>query len=66
MMSVGLWVLGGIIAFLVVEKFVRALKGGQGHSHGHSHGTDGRFRLVTRRVFSRRRRRSRLNFVPYF
>uniref|UniRef100_A0A672F7V6 Zinc transporter SLC39A7 n=1 Tax=Salarias fasciatus TaxID=181472 RepID=A0A672F7V6_SALFA len=40
MMSVGLWVLGGIIAFLVVEKFVRLLKGGHGHghSHGHSHG----------------------------
>ncbi|XP_010783428.1 zinc transporter Slc39a7, partial [Notothenia coriiceps] len=36
-MSVGLWVLGGIIAFLVVEKFVRALKGGHSHSHGHSH-----------------------------
>uniref|UniRef100_A0A1A8AVV4 Zinc transporter SLC39A7 n=1 Tax=Nothobranchius furzeri TaxID=105023 RepID=A0A1A8AVV4_NOTFU len=35
MMSVGLWVLGGIIAFLAVEKFVRLLKGG--HSHGHSH-----------------------------
>lgn len=37
MMSVGLWVLGGIVAFLVVEKFVRLLKGG--HSHSHSHGT---------------------------
>ncbi|XP_029919736.1 zinc transporter Slc39a7 [Myripristis murdjan] len=39
MMSVGLWVLGGIVAFLVVEKFVRLLKGGHGHghSHGHSH-----------------------------
>ncbi|XP_023274540.1 zinc transporter Slc39a7-like, partial [Seriola lalandi dorsalis] len=39
MMSVGLWVLGGIIAFLVVEKFVRLVKGGHGHghSHGHSH-----------------------------
>ncbi|XP_037649728.1 zinc transporter Slc39a7 isoform X3 [Sebastes umbrosus] len=36
-MSVGLWVLGGIIAFLVVEKFVRALKGGHGHGHSHSH-----------------------------
>uniref|UniRef100_A0A8D0CTG8 Zinc transporter SLC39A7 n=1 Tax=Sander lucioperca TaxID=283035 RepID=A0A8D0CTG8_SANLU len=35
MMSVGLWVLGGIIAFLVVEKFVRALKGGSGHGHSH-------------------------------
>lgn len=35
MMSVGLWVLGGIVAFLMVEKFVRFLKGG--HSHGHSH-----------------------------
>ncbi|XP_051926026.1 zinc transporter Slc39a7 [Hippocampus zosterae] len=34
-MSVGLWVLGGIVAFLIVEKFVRFLKGG--HSHGHSH-----------------------------
>nr|XP_034963541.1 zinc transporter SLC39A7 isoform X2 [Zootoca vivipara] len=36
MMSVGLWVLGGIVAFLVVEKFVRHVKGGHGH-HGHSH-----------------------------
>ncbi|XP_043533883.1 zinc transporter Slc39a7 isoform X2 [Chiloscyllium plagiosum] len=36
-MSVGLWVLGGIIAFLVVEKFVRHVKGGHGHGHGHSH-----------------------------
>ncbi|KAJ1146685.1 hypothetical protein NDU88_012948 [Pleurodeles waltl] len=35
MMSVGLWVLAGIVAFLVVEKFVRHVKGG--HSHGHSH-----------------------------
>ncbi|XP_078422913.1 zinc transporter Slc39a7 [Cetorhinus maximus] len=34
-MSVGLWVLAGIIAFLVVEKFVRHVKGG--HSHGHTH-----------------------------
>lgn len=32
-MVVGLWVLGGIITFLVVEKFVRLAKGG-GHSHG--------------------------------
>uniref|UniRef100_A0A3Q0SYQ5 Zinc transporter SLC39A7 n=1 Tax=Amphilophus citrinellus TaxID=61819 RepID=A0A3Q0SYQ5_AMPCI len=36
MMSVGLWVLGGIIAFLVVEKFVRLLKGGHGHGHSHA------------------------------
>ncbi|XP_028819793.1 zinc transporter Slc39a7 [Denticeps clupeoides] len=40
MMSVGLWVLGGIMAFLVVEKFVRLLKGGHSHSHGHSHAKD--------------------------
>lgn len=33
-MSVGLWVLGGIITFLAVEKSVRLLKGGHGHSHG--------------------------------
>ena len=33
-MLVGLWVLGGIIAFLVVEKLVRHIKGGHGHSHG--------------------------------
>ena len=33
-MIVGLWVLGGIIAFLVVEKLVRHIKGGHGHSHG--------------------------------
>lgn len=37
MMSVGLWVLGGIVAFLVVEKFVRLLKGEDGHGHSHSH-----------------------------
>ncbi|RXN17013.1 zinc transporter Slc39a7-like protein [Labeo rohita] len=36
MMSVGLWVLGGIVAFLVVEKFVRLLKGGHSHSHSHA------------------------------
>lgn len=36
MMSVGLWVLCGIIAFLVVEKFVRLLKGGDGHAHSHA------------------------------
>ncbi|XP_053329089.1 zinc transporter SLC39A7 isoform X2 [Spea bombifrons] len=36
MMSVGLWVLAGIIAFLVVEKFVRHLKGGHGHGHSHA------------------------------
>lgn len=35
MMSVGLWVLSGIVAFLVVEKFVRHVKGGHGHGHGH-------------------------------
>ena len=33
-LSVGLWVLCGIVAFLMVEKFVRYVKGG---SHGHSH-----------------------------
>jgi len=32
-MSIGLAVLGGIIAFLVVEKFVRIFKGGHSHSH---------------------------------
>lgn len=32
-MSVGLWVLTGIIAFLMVEKFVRIVKGDHGHSH---------------------------------
>lgn len=35
-MTVGLWVLGGIITFLAVEKSVRLLKGDSGH--GHSHG----------------------------
>ncbi|XP_055295595.1 protein catecholamines up [Sitodiplosis mosellana] len=33
-MSIGLWVLGGIITFLAVEKSVRLIKGGHGHSHG--------------------------------
>ncbi|XP_030053090.1 zinc transporter SLC39A7 [Microcaecilia unicolor] len=37
MMSVGLWVLAGIVAFLIVEKFVRHVKGGHGHSHVQSH-----------------------------
>lgn len=44
MMSVGLWVLGGIVAFLVVEKFVRLLKGGHSHSHSHAH-SHGKSRL---------------------
>lgn len=34
-MSVGLWVLAGIVTFLVVEKFVRIIKGGHDHSHNH-------------------------------
>lgn len=38
-LSVGLWVLSGIVAFLVVEKFVRHVKGEHGHSHNHGHGT---------------------------
>ena len=33
-MTVGMYILGGIIMFLVVEKFVRLFKGGHGHSHG--------------------------------
>lgn len=32
-MRVGFWVLFGIITFLMVEKFVRLVKGGHGHSH---------------------------------
>lgn len=36
-MSVGLWVLAGIIAFLAVEKTVRLIKK-DGAGHGHSHG----------------------------
>lgn len=32
-LSVGLGVLGGIVVFLMVEKFVRIVKGGHGHSH---------------------------------
>ncbi|XP_006860409.1 PREDICTED: zinc transporter SLC39A7 isoform X1 [Chrysochloris asiatica] len=40
-LSVGLWVLSGIVAFLVVEKFVRHVKGGHGHTHGHLHGSHG-------------------------
>ncbi|XP_068248410.1 protein catecholamines up-like [Palaemon carinicauda] len=34
-MTIGLAVLAGIIAFLVVEKFVRVFKGGHSHSHSH-------------------------------
>ena len=36
-MIVGLWVLAGMVAFLIVEKFVRHVKGGHSHSHGHGH-----------------------------
>lgn len=32
-MSVGLWVLAGIVVFLVVEKAVRIIKGNHAHSH---------------------------------
>lgn len=35
-MSVGLWVLAGIVAFLVIEKCVRIIKGGSSHTHSHS------------------------------
>ncbi|KAE9550501.1 hypothetical protein FO519_006289 [Halicephalobus sp. NKZ332] len=41
-MSTGFWVLGGLLTFFVVEKFVRIVRGEDdhhhhGHSHGHSH-----------------------------
>lgn len=32
-MIVGLWVLAGLVTFLIVEKFVRHVKGGHSHSH---------------------------------
>nr|AKN21667.1 slc39a-2 [Schmidtea mediterranea] len=32
-MIVGLWVVAGIMSFLIVEKFVRLVKGDHGHSH---------------------------------
>lgn len=34
-MSVGLWVLAGIVSFLIVEKIVRIIKGKHSHSHAH-------------------------------
>uniref|UniRef100_A0A1I8NFT5 Uncharacterized protein n=1 Tax=Musca domestica TaxID=7370 RepID=A0A1I8NFT5_MUSDO len=34
--TTGLWVLGGIIVFLTVEKLVRLIKGENGHCHGKS------------------------------
>jgi zinc transporter 7 len=37
-MVVGFWVLFGIIVFLRVEKFVRLVKGGHGHSHSNAPG----------------------------
>lgn len=39
-MMVGLWVLCGIVTFLVVEKFVRLTRGGHTHSHGSIHSHD--------------------------
>ena len=38
-MIVGLWVLAGMVAFLIVEKFVRHVKGGHSHSHHQPHHT---------------------------
>ncbi len=45
-MIIGLWVIAGIVAFLIVEKFVRYThgqteggSGGHSHSHSHSHST---------------------------
>lgn len=35
-LSVGLWVLAGIIVFLMVEKFVRIVNKGRGHTHSHN------------------------------
>jgi len=35
--NIGLWVLCGIVAFLIVEKIVRNIKQGSPHSHSHSH-----------------------------
>ena len=36
-MSVGLYVLSGILAFLMIEKFVRIVKGSHHHHHHHPH-----------------------------
>ncbi|TKR80738.1 hypothetical protein L596_014759 [Steinernema carpocapsae] len=44
-MSVGLFVLAGIIAFLFIEKFVRIIRGEDGH--GHSHGGHGHSHAIT-------------------
>lgn len=38
-MTIGLYVLAGIITFLIVEKAVRLIKGGHGHSHGPAEST---------------------------
>jgi len=35
-LSVGIWVLVGIITFLMMEKIIRIIKGGHLHSHSHS------------------------------
>uniref|UniRef100_A0A7E4ZXE6 Zip-domain-containing protein n=1 Tax=Panagrellus redivivus TaxID=6233 RepID=A0A7E4ZXE6_PANRE len=37
-MSTGFWVLGGLLTFFIVEKFVRIVRGEDDHHHGHSHG----------------------------
>lgn len=38
--TVGLWVLVGIVTFLVVEKLIRIMKGGHHHSHGEARDKD--------------------------
>ncbi|KAI1707128.1 ZIP zinc transporter domain-containing protein [Ditylenchus destructor] len=40
-LSVGGWVLGGFMAFFIVEKFVRILRGEDGHGHSHTHSSTG-------------------------
>lgn len=34
--AVGMWVMGGVVAFLCIEKVVRLLQGGEGHCHHHT------------------------------
>ena len=41
--SIGLWVLIGILVFLIIEKFIRIMKGISGHGHSHDLNIDSSF-----------------------
>jgi len=44
--ELGLWVLGGMLAFFLLEKYMRSLSGETEHSHSHSHEQNNKEEIV--------------------